>query len=248
MVSNSQELPALRQFAESLTAFLMTNGVPLAELATQTRMTKSELYRYMRGERLPPQSALEPLLLAAGALHALDELEDLHRAAAQELQRQNSEAPDPLHEAHAAALQRVQELEQELDRLKSEQSKQKPISVDSRTTLGHTGDTEINLGFDLSPRWLRKLLTLRVGSRRRSHQYQTAPHTSIAKNVTAHPEPSPTISVPNLIELGDQADAAIAAQNMSTGLDRLFRLLGPPPEGSTGEMEPELHGGGGTQR
>ncbi|MFE1774655.1 helix-turn-helix domain-containing protein [Streptomyces sp. NPDC059008] len=52
----------------------------------------------------------------------------------------------------------------------------------------------------------------------------------------------------NLLNLGDRGEFAPAASQVLEGLDRLFQFLGPPPQGLFGDIEPQLHGGGGSQR
>ncbi|MFE3030094.1 helix-turn-helix domain-containing protein [Streptomyces canus] len=52
----------------------------------------------------------------------------------------------------------------------------------------------------------------------------------------------------DLLDLGSHVEFAPAASQVVEGLDRLFQLLGPPPQGLLDDVEPQLRGGGGSQR
>ncbi|MEU2332787.1 hypothetical protein ABZ608_04120 [Streptomyces sp. NPDC013172] len=52
----------------------------------------------------------------------------------------------------------------------------------------------------------------------------------------------------SLMDLSIRPETAPAAYEVAVTFDRIFRLLGPPPPGLLGELQPSSRGGGGQQR
>lgn len=244
---NRPNHPEWERLAVALRSLMAGAGLTQRQVAQRMSVSQATLSRYMTGHRLPPEGLLEDFVRAVRAPAALEELRALHR----------------VEVSKESASQRIDRLEAELRRLRGaatiEENAGDATSAHIAQVRGDVKIGEGNIAFHSEA--VQKIshtqtkqtrissLLLRLRYRRQKsplwRKWLSPPRddadSPVSRRIT-------TIPVPDLMELGDQAQSAVAAHQMSVGLDRLFRLLGPPPQGLTGDREPELQGGGGTQR